>query len=152
VAGRARRNASDRTQPGEIAFSRVYSQSGRWIVLHGASLITEGPRRIAVIVESAHPERIAPLLMSAYGLSEREQDVTRLVLQGESTAEIASQLFVSPHTVQEHLKNIFEKAGVRSRRELVSKVFFAHYEPRLRDNERRAIAGRPARGGPMPHP
>ena len=38
---------------------------------------------------------------------------------------------------------------MRSRRELVGKVFFAHYEPRLRDNERRAIAGRPLRGGPV---
>ena len=42
------------------------------------------------IIEPAHPARIAPLLMAAYGLTEREQDVTRLVLQGDSTAEIAA--------------------------------------------------------------
>ena len=149
VAGRALRAARVTSKPGEIAFSRVLSRAGQWIVLHGASLVTEGPRRIAVIVESAHPARITPLLMSAYGLTEREQDVTRLVLKGESTTEIASRLVISPHTVQEHLKKVFEKTGARSRRELVSKVFFSHYEPRLRDNERRAVAGRPARGGPM---
>lgn len=152
VAGRALRAARDASKPGEIAFSRVLSRGGRWIVLHGASLVTAGPRRIAVIVESAHPARIAPLLMAAYGLTDREQDVTRLVLQGESTAEIANLLAVSPHTVQEHLKNVFEKTGVRSRRELVSKVFFSHYEPRLRDNERRTVADQPARGGPMLRP
>ena len=36
------------------------------------------------------------MLMAAYGLSAREQDVTRLVLQGDSTAQIAAALFVSP--------------------------------------------------------
>ena len=92
--------------------------------------------------------RIVPLLMSVYGLTEREQDVTRLVLQGDSTAEIAERLVVSAHTVQQHLKRVFDKTGVRSRRDLVGKVFFAHYEPRLRDNERRATQDLPLRGGP----
>jgi DNA-binding CsgD family transcriptional regulator len=112
-------------------------------------MVSEGPQRVAVIVEPAHPARIVPLLMSAYGLTEREQQVTRLVLQGASTAEIAEVLVVSPHTVQQHLKNIFEKTGVRSRRDLTGKVFFSHYEPRLRDNERRAAEAHPLRGGPM---
>jgi DNA-binding NarL/FixJ family response regulator len=52
--------------------------------------------------------------MSAYGLTQREPEVTRLVLQGKSTAEIANRLVVSPHTVQQQLKRIFEKTGVRS--------------------------------------
>jgi DNA-binding CsgD family transcriptional regulator len=118
------------------------------VVLHRASLVSGGAARTAVIVEPAHPARIAPLLMAAYGLTDREQEVARLVLQGESTTGIAERLTVSPHTVQQHLKGIFEKTGVRSRRELTGKVFFAHYEPRLRDNERRAAVGRPVRGGP----
>jgi DNA-binding CsgD family transcriptional regulator len=93
--------------------------------------------------------KLSPLLMSAYGLTEREQQVTRLVLQGNSTAEIAERLVVSAHTVQQHLKGIFDKTGVRSRRDLVGKVFFAHYEPRLRDNEHRAAHDQPLRGGPF---
>lgn len=149
VAGRALRTAERADAPGEVALARVLSQTGRWVVLHGAALVTNGARRVAVIIEPTHPARIASLLMAAYGLTEREQDVTRLVLQGNSTAEIAAHLRVSAQTVQQHLKSIFDKTGVRSRRELVGKVFFAHYEPRLRDNEQRVIAGRPLRGGPL---
>jgi DNA-binding CsgD family transcriptional regulator len=122
------------------------------MVLHGAALVASSARRVAVIIEPAHPARISSLLMAAYGLTEREQDVTRLVLQGNATAEIAARLSVSPQTVQQHLKGIFDKTGVRSRRELIGKVFFSHYEPRLRDNEQRAITGRPLRGGPVGTP
>jgi DNA-binding CsgD family transcriptional regulator len=111
--------------------------------------VSHGARRVAVIVEPAHPARLSSLLISAYGLTERERDVTRLVLQGHSTAEIAERLVVSPHTVQQHLKNVFDKTGVRSRRDLVGKVFFSHYGPRLRDNERRASRGQPLRGRPV---
>jgi DNA-binding CsgD family transcriptional regulator len=149
VARRALRTAGGVDSPGEIALARVLSQTGRWIVLHGAALVSDRSRRAAVIIEPAHPARIAPLLMAAYGFSEREQEVTRLVLQGASTTEIAERLFVSAHTVQDHLKSVFEKTDVRSRRELVGKVFFAYYEPRLRDNERRVIDGKPVRGGPL---
>jgi DNA-binding CsgD family transcriptional regulator len=148
VAGRALRTAERPDEPGEIAVGRVLARSGNWVVLHGVCLVGDGTRRIAVIVEPAHPARISPLLMAAYGLTEREQEVTRLVLQGNSTVEIAQQLVVSGHTVQQHLKSVFDKTGVRSRRDLVGKVFFSHYEPRVRDNERRAIDTKPLRGGP----
>lgn len=148
VAGRALRTAEHADAPGEVALARVLTREGRWMVLHGAALVAGGARRVAVIVEPAHPARISPLLMAAYQLTDREQDITRLVLRGDSTAQIAESLFISPHTVQQHLKSVFEKTGVRSRRDLVGKVFFSHYEPRVRDNERRVIDSEPVRGGP----
>ena len=148
VAGRALRTAEHPDAPGEVALARVLTHEGRWMVLHGAALVAGGARRVAVIVEPAHPARISPLLMAAYQLTDREQDITRLVLRGESTGQIAESLFISPHTVQQHLKSVFEKTGVRSRRDLVGKVFFSHYEPRVRDNERRVVEGEPLRGGP----
>jgi DNA-binding CsgD family transcriptional regulator len=152
VASRALSSLETPDAAGEGAAARVRAQSGRWMTLHGAPLLREGERQVAVIVERTDPDRLMPLLMDAYGLTDREKGLIRLVLQGEATSDIAAKLFISPHTVQQHLKSVFEKTGVRSRRELVSKVFFTHYEPRLRDNERRAQAGHPLRGGPArPH-
>lgn len=152
VAGRVRRNGQHPDVADEIAVSRVRTNSGAWIVLYGAALTSNHSERVAVILEPAHPSRITPLLMSAYGLTAREQEVTRLVLRGTSTEEIAREIGISAHTVQQHLKNVFAKTGVRSRRDLVGKVFFAHYEPRLRDNEERAATARPLRGGPASTP
>ncbi len=120
VAGRALRTAENPDTPGEIALARVLSQAGRWMVLHGASLVADGRRRVAVIIEPAQPARIASLLMAAYGLTEREQDVTRLVLQGNSTAEIAAQLASlgpdRPAAPQEHLRQDGREEPARPRR------------------------------------
>jgi DNA-binding CsgD family transcriptional regulator len=148
VAARTRRLSERPGRPSGTTVSRVMARNGTWVVLHGACLVDGGSRRIAVIVEPAHPARIYPLLEAAYQLTARERDVTRLVLQGASTTQIAEQLFLSPHTVQQHLKSIFDKTGVRSRRDLVGTIFFAHYEPGFRDNERRVAVGTPMRGEP----
>ena len=105
---------------------------------------------MSVVIEAAQPSHLESLLMRAYALTSREQEVARLVLRGESTGAIGRELVIASGTVQAHLSNIFEKTGVRSRRELVAVAFQRHYEPRVRDNERRTMAGHPARHGPMP--
>jgi DNA-binding CsgD family transcriptional regulator len=55
----------------------------------------------------------------AWGLSPREQAPLELVIAGQDTGQIARQLCISPHTVQDHLKAIFDKVGVLNRRELI---------------------------------
>jgi DNA-binding CsgD family transcriptional regulator len=66
------------------------------------------------------------LLLRAYGLSRREAEVAQLVLQGLGTLGIASKLSIAENTVQQHLKSVFDKTGVGSRRELVARVFSDH--------------------------
>ena len=133
------------------AESRVRAIDGLWVVLHGSPLAhRDGRRHVSVVIEAAQPTHLTSLLMRAYGLTPREREVARLVLRGESTGTIARELVIASGTVQAHLRNIFDKTGVRSRRELVAVAFQRHYEPRVRDNEHRTTAGLPARHGPMP--
>jgi DNA-binding CsgD family transcriptional regulator len=55
-------------------------------------------------------------------LTSREQDICHEVIAGHSTPDIAGRLFISAHTVQDHLKSVFAKVGVRSRSELVARL------------------------------
>jgi DNA-binding CsgD family transcriptional regulator len=126
VADRTRAIRVGVDSPGRQARLRAYTRSGRWLVLHGTRLGGAAEGQTAVIIEPARRAEIAPMIVQAYGLSGRERDVTQLVLQGLSTREIADRLFISVHTVQDHLKAIFDKVDVHSRRELVSRVSSDH--------------------------
>jgi DNA-binding CsgD family transcriptional regulator len=111
---------------------RVQTRSGKWLVLHASRLTSaEGAEPIAVILEPATPVEVAPLVLQAYGLTERETHVAHHVLQGHATSEIAVSLSISTLTVQQHLKAIFDKTSTRSRRELVAQVFAQQYLPGL---------------------
>jgi len=55
-------------------------------------------------------------------LSPREQEVLRQLLEGYRVGTIARRLFISPHTVRNHLKKIFAKLEVRSQTELMEKL------------------------------
>ncbi|WP_372349506.1 LuxR C-terminal-related transcriptional regulator [Streptomyces sp. KL116D] len=109
-------------------YARVVAADGGRFALYGTHVPGSGKADgiadgnadgVAVIIEQASPGRMLPLLLSAYELTDRERDVVRLILRGRSTAQIAAGLSVTPHTVQQHLKSVFAKTGVRSRRDLV---------------------------------
>jgi DNA-binding CsgD family transcriptional regulator len=110
---------------------RFRTSSGQWLSIHASVLGEEAGARCVVILERAGADEIAPMIADAYGLTDREREVTQLVAQGLSTSAMSERLDVSPWTVQDHLKSIFEKTGAGTRGELVARVFFEHYAPRL---------------------
>jgi DNA-binding CsgD family transcriptional regulator len=120
--------------------SRVRTAAGRWVVLHG-SRMAQARNHAVVIIEPATPLDIADLLLGAYGLTARERDVAELALRARSTVQIGSALCIAPYTVQDHLKAIFEKVGVHSRKELMARVFFEHFLPRITDHQAPAANG-----------
>lgn len=109
---------------------RLRDRRGRWLVLHASTLRSrdeEGDGTVALVIEAAKSAEIAPILVDAYSLTPRERDVLGAIARGASTAEIAAQLFLSPHTVRDYVKAVFEKFGVSSRGELVALLFGEHY-------------------------
>ena len=130
VADRARANAAG-TGADSIATARVRTQSGRWLTVRGSILGDEPDTHVAVILEPAQLPELAPLIADAFGLTPRERAITQLVAQGFSTSEISERLYLSPYTVQDHLKAIFEKTDVSSRGALVARLFFEQCVPRL---------------------
>jgi DNA-binding CsgD family transcriptional regulator len=118
VAARIRRPGH--TDQGRAAVRvRMRSSGGAWTTLLAEPLAGYGETRgISVVVMPTDSAQLFPLLVAAYGVSGRERDIVHGVLDGLDTKAIAGRLSISVNTVQDHLKSVFDKTGVRSRREL----------------------------------
>ncbi|MFC4768035.1 LuxR C-terminal-related transcriptional regulator [Effusibacillus consociatus] len=72
-----------------------------------------------------------PLLMQrmkeSMPLTSREQEVLHLVVQGLSNREIAEKLYISEHTVKNHMSNMFQKLGVSDRTQVIAMVYQSGY-------------------------
>jgi DNA-binding CsgD family transcriptional regulator len=100
---------------------RARAGDGRWAVVEAARL-DDTEHSIAITVRPAAIGEILPLVCRAYGLSRRERELVTLVSQGDDTDAIAEQMLISRYTVQDHLKSIFDKLGVHSRLELLTRL------------------------------
>jgi DNA-binding CsgD family transcriptional regulator len=102
-----------------------------WITLHASLPGAPGDRRVAIVLERAGGARSATVRLEAFGATAREREVATLLARGLSRAEMAEALVLSPHTVEAHVKSLYEKLGVASRHELVARVFLVEYLPEM---------------------
>jgi DNA-binding CsgD family transcriptional regulator len=70
----------------------------------------------------ARSDPLSDASLEALGLSAREAEVTRLLVDGHSADEIAGRLTISVHTARNHTANVYEKLGVRNRAAAVAAV------------------------------
>jgi DNA-binding CsgD family transcriptional regulator len=85
---------------------------------------TDGLPRGLVVIEPAASHGASPQLqtLAELGLTPRESQVALAIVRGCTTAEIAAELVVSPHTVQDHVRNVYDKLDVRSRQQLAARL------------------------------
>lgn len=102
-----------------------------WITLHASLPGPPGDRRVAIVLERAGGARSATVRLEAFGATAREREVATLLARGLSRGEMAEALVLSPHTVEDHVKSLYEKLGVASRHELVARVFLDEYLPEV---------------------
>lgn len=101
--------------------ARVHLSGGLWVTMRAARL---GPD-IAVTIEETTPAARVSVFTRAFGLSSREAELVGHLVAGVDTRQVAARMFLSEHTVQDHLKSIFAKTGAHSRRALLARVLGA---------------------------
>ena len=104
-------------------FARVHAADGLWLTLRAARVGHGGLRRerdVVITIEQARPSERVAVFTRAFGLSARESQILAELATGCDTRELARRLFVSEHTVQDHLKSIFAKTSTLNRRILLS--------------------------------
>ena len=113
--------ASAARTAGAAVTSQIRTGSGDWVAARAVPVSTSsGVRSVVLTVETPPSAAIGRLRLAARGLTAREMDIVRQVLLGASTKEMALELHLSAHTVQDHLKAVFAKLGIGSRRELIA--------------------------------
>jgi DNA-binding CsgD family transcriptional regulator len=106
----------------EVPRLQVPTADGDWLALHASVLLAVDGSAGQVVITSmaAGAADLLDLSLLAYRLTPAERAAVVLVLAGRSTKQIADELVLSPHTVQDRMQDVFAKVGVRSRRELVA--------------------------------
>ncbi|MGJ7918980.1 LuxR C-terminal-related transcriptional regulator [Neobacillus sp. LXY-4] len=84
---------------------------------------------LEVSLNRLRPNTIEPNISRNLNLSKREMDVVKLVLEGKNNRTIAESLFISEHTVKNHMTNIFQKLAVNDRSQAIAKIYQMGFLP-----------------------
>lgn len=106
------------------ARTRVHLGGGVWLTLRAARVASDEPvedRDIVVTMEASSPTECRDVFSRAHELTGRESQVLRHLADGADTHTLARLMSISEDTVQDHLKSVFTKTAVSSRRELLAK-------------------------------
>jgi DNA-binding CsgD family transcriptional regulator/PAS domain-containing protein len=84
----------------------------------------DGPNAVLVTLQPTESESDTRIQVfaSSHGLSPREQEVLQLLSRGGTTAAMADELGISPHTIRDHLKHLYRKTGTKGRNELLGLI------------------------------
>ena len=74
------------------------------------------------IKEKNKVENLDADIREQYDLTEREEEIVEMILEGLSNPQIADKAFISENTVKKHLTNIYKKTGTTSRYDLIVKL------------------------------
>jgi DNA-binding CsgD family transcriptional regulator len=104
--------------------ARVHVRGGRWVTVRAARFGQPGAAGsdIAVTLEESSPRDRVEVFARCHGMTAREGEVLALLATGAQTREIGSRMFVSEHTVQDHMKSIFAKTACHSRAAVVARA------------------------------
>jgi len=106
-----------------LAPASCYVMLPTWDICIRACVISgDSEAHLMLLIERASREDVVRSALAAYPLTPRETEVAALVLRGYSNRRIADSLVLAEYTVEDHLKRIFTKLGVRSRSSLSSKI------------------------------
>ena len=93
-------------------------------IIRGIQEVVDGGSAINPLIARKVLEQFsqAKPLRSEYGLTEREKEILSHFVEGLKKQEIADKLFLSFHTVNAHIKNIYNKLQVNTRGQLMAKA------------------------------
>jgi DNA-binding NarL/FixJ family response regulator len=78
--------------------------------------------RLGISSSTLPPSSRPPRCPELDSLSPRESEVVQLLTEGHRVSTIARSLFISPHTVRNHLQSVYRKVGVSSQAELIERL------------------------------